>query len=138
MLTQSFQKRCVWASIALFSIVALSGNGLHFLPGMGHSGCGHVELCSSNGRENSFSDAHHHSDSHAFSTDCRATSSLNSDDDCPICHFLAQAKNLVLAIHFEGNSEFVCRYITVYSSLSFEAFRAAYHSRAPPSWQVLA
>jgi hypothetical protein len=137
MLTQSFQKRCVWASIALFSIVALSGNGLHFLPGMGHSGCGHVELFASSDCDSSISGVHHLSDLHAFPAGFRATDSINSDDDCPICHFLAQAKNLVLAIHYEGNSEFVCRYITVYSSLSFEPFQAAYHSRAPPSWQVL-
>jgi hypothetical protein len=113
-------------------VVALFGNGLHCLPGMGHSHCEHVEFFGSGGENQAFIATH-------FSLgECKDDASLNSDDDCPICHFLAQAKSLVTLPHLECNGENLCHFVTVYSPTISDSFHAAYRSRGPPCLGIFA
>ena len=138
MLTQSRKKRCIWAAIAIFSAIAVLGNGLHSLPGLGHSSCGHVDLFSTDGCGDSATDRHCHPSSHTDTAEWESLRSLHSNDDCPICHFLAQAKTLAPATILEVSYDVAFYNVIDYQSNFIEPIQAAYQSRGPPSWQLLA
>jgi hypothetical protein len=131
---QSAQKRCVWAAIAVFSAIAMAGNGLHFIPGMGHD-------CREPHRPFADCENHRLSDgSEEFSSaescgreSCPAISVSRNCDDCPVCQYFTQAQSVPLAVAFEIDFRAVKRNILTIRPLLVNRTPDAYCSRAPPS-----
>jgi hypothetical protein len=139
MLKQSTQKRIIWVVLTLFSAIAVAGNGLHSLPGLGHScrsshdfrsahDCCHISHDLTAGQEHS---ARHECDIYA-------QVKSGSEDDCAICRFFLQAKSLPLSIALESNRVAVYGPIDAYHSVLLGPIYTAYESRGPPSWLYFA
>jgi hypothetical protein len=132
MIKQSSQKRCVWIVLALFSAIAVAGNGLHFLPGLGHD-CGNSHP-SASANEVACSE---HPDCHStvrFS-DAQGKTTLGSsggEKDCAVCQYFTQAKIVLLTFDFDFQSHAVEGRVSVYRSLTIDDIPGAYCPRAPP------
>jgi hypothetical protein len=135
MIKQSAQKRCIWIVLALFSAIAVVGDGLHFLPGLGHDCRGmhpplvaqadcHGGGCAEEATNRVEEGLHKY---------LAATSTAPNDDDCPICQYCSQAQSVSLTVDFDINFCVVERRITTIRSLFVDHVAGAYSSRAPPS-----
>ena len=128
MIQQSARKRCIWIVLTLFTAIAAAGDGLHFLPGLGHhcremrlpfdaqGGC-HWSDCGEAGHFKILS----------------ATSVASSDENCPVCQFFTQSQSVPLAVAFEIESRVVEGRISIIRPLLVDRVAGAYSSRAPPS-----
>jgi hypothetical protein len=128
------QKRCIWIVLALFSAIAVAGNGLHFVPGLGHE-CGetHRLLALQGGchgsdcvKESAHLGADHRQNSPVVSV-------APESDDCPVCQFFTQAKSVPLTVAFEIDSRVAEGRISTIRPLLADRVPGVYHSRAPPS-----
>lgn len=137
MLKRSTQKRCVWIVLALFSAIAVAGDGLHFLPGLGHD-CreSHLPLVARD-------DCHRHDNASGQESELirltaghrqgiSAISPGEDGDHCPVCQYFTQAKTVPLAVAFEIDSRVVEGRIPTNRPLLEDHFAGAYSSRAPP------
>jgi hypothetical protein len=131
---QSAQKRCIWIVLALFSAIAVMGNGLHFVPGLGHE-CGetHRPLAAQGGCHSSDCAK----ESAHFAADHRNNSPVVSvalkSDTCPVCQFFTQAKSVPLTVAFEIDSRVAEGRISTIHPLLADRVPGVYNSRAPPS-----
>jgi hypothetical protein len=123
MFSPAVQKRLISWVLALFSAIAIAGDGLHFLPGLGH-GCHESHAC----HDISLISVGHHEDG-------LAVSAAENAEDCPVCHFFMQAKTVVLTVDFQIDSQLVAGRIPTIRPLLTDRVVAAYSSRAPPSCQ---
>lgn len=134
MLKQSTQKRCIWIVLALFSAIAVVGDGLHFLPGLGHDCRGtHLPLAAQSGCHGvdcADETAHLEIGYHKY---LAATSAGSCGDDCPVCQYFTQAKSVPLTVVFEIDSRVVEGRISTIRPLLADYIVGAYYSRAPPS-----
>jgi hypothetical protein len=134
MIRQSIQKRCVWAAVAVFSVIAVAGNGLHFMPGLEHD-------CREPHRQFADCENHRLSDgSEEFSSaemggreSSPAISVSRNCDDCPVCQYFTQAQSVPLAVAFEIDSRAVESNILTIRPPLVDRTPDAYCSRAPPS-----
>jgi hypothetical protein len=130
----NISKRTRWFVFALFTVLAVAGNGLHFLPGLGH-GCGKSHLPTST---NSVACSEHsacHATADPLHHDGAITISLadgGDDEDCPVCQYFTQAKTVFLTVDFDFHSHAVEGRIATYRSLPIDRVSGAYCSRAPP------
>jgi len=106
------------------------GEGLHLLPGMGHSD-GHSFECAISSQTALSHDhfCHHHS---VLTSPLEKSSATNSAVDCAICKYFAQAKPLLLAVCVELDYLVLIDRVAVLSPLLESWFEGPYHSRAPP------
>jgi hypothetical protein len=134
MLKQSARKQCIWIVLALFSAIAALGDGLHFLPGLGHD-CRethnplvtHLDCPKSDCvYENASADDNIHK---RFGT----VTVTHAGDECPLCQYFTQAQSVPLTVLFEIDSRMVERRNQAISPLLADHHAAAYSSRAPPS-----
>jgi hypothetical protein len=137
MIKQSAKQRCVWIMLALFSAIAAVGDGLHFLPGLGHD-CEEAEervavcgvLAASHNTENCAGE-HWRADRSALK-DRSAVSALPGRSDCPVCQFFMQAQSIPLTVSFEIEFHAVEGRFLPSRPLLVDHVVGAYHSRAPP------
>jgi hypothetical protein len=134
----SAKRRCVWIVLALFSAIAVVGNGLHFLPGLGHD-CeeadGPVAVCgvvaASQSTENSAAGPWR--TKRIALQDGSAISALPGRSDCPVCQFFTQAQTVPLTVSVEIDFGVVeGRWLSI-RPLLVDPVVGAYHSRAPPA-----
>jgi hypothetical protein len=101
--------------LALFSAIAATGSGLHFLPGVGHDhGCPAEPLS-------------------PVASGVGATAGDADDEHCPVCQYFTQAQTVPLLVAFEIDLPVVYWRITTIRPLLADQVAAAYNSRAPPS-----
>ena len=128
MIQQSAQKRCIGVVLALFSAIVAAGDGLHFLPGLGHD-CREMRLLLA-----ALGDCHR-SDC-AEAGHCKLLSAISvaaNSGDCPVCQFFTQAQSVPLTVAFEIESRVVEGRIPMIRPLLVDRVAGAYSSRAPPS-----
>jgi len=118
-----------WGTLLPFGVIALAGQGLHLLPGMGHR-CGdnHADQACCHAR------GHHEPLEPPANPDGQVTAlpSLADGHDCPICRFFATTKPL-LATVTEAELSQVVSPIRSLDAPARPIYRAAvYRSRAPP------
>jgi hypothetical protein len=128
MIQQSARKRCIWIVLALFSAIAVAGDGLHFLPGLGHDCRGtHRPLAA-------LGDCHRSNCSEAgHFKNLSANSVAPNSDDCPVCRFFTQSQSVPLTVVFEIDYRVVEGRVSSIRPLLVDRVAAAYSSRAPPS-----
>jgi hypothetical protein len=106
MFRQNKLKRCVWIAVAAFSVIVVAGNGLHWIPGLGHD-CQHSPF-------EAEADCRLHEGHDGFSgdpKDSRPAISVSYDrGDCPICRFFTQAQSVPLVFNVDTNSNAVERH----------------------------
>ncbi|MCC6125648.1 MAG: hypothetical protein IT426_11845 [Pirellulales bacterium] len=134
MLKQPSNKRCVWIVFTLFSAIAATGNGLHFLPGLGHD-CRETHLPPAAHGESRGVDC---TGTHAFNqtSGCEgrpAVAIAANHDECPVCQYFTKAKTVPQTVAFEIESRVVEGRIPSIRSLLLARPLGAYFSRAPPS-----
>jgi hypothetical protein len=118
----------------VFSAIAVAGNALHFMPGMGHD-------CQQSHRPHTSCETLQHSvGSEEFSSavtcgrESRPAISVSRNcDDCPVCQYFTQAQSVPLAVAFEIDSRAVESNILTIRPLLVDRTPDAYCSRAPPS-----
>jgi hypothetical protein len=149
-----------WAALAVFGAIALAGQGLHLIPGMGHgcgdSSCGDSQcgdrLCSldvqaaleAEGLQPAAPQAHHGcccGHHHAAEQPAPPTNhdgeltalpSLANGLDCPICRFFATTKPLLAAVAEAELSQAVSPVRSLDAPARPINRAAVYRSRAPP------
>jgi hypothetical protein len=107
------------------------GEGLHFLPGMGHP-CDHSIACEVlspiagdfNGHSGGNFPAITHSD--------RNPHAINNIDDCAVCKFFSLVKTCISLDSDVSDHIIVAERLAIYSSLLESRFIGSYQSRAPP------
>jgi hypothetical protein len=101
--------------LTLFSAIAVTGSGLHYLPGVGHDhDCLAKPLLPTGSGASSL-----------------ATTA--GDEHCPICQYFTQAQTVPLLIAFEIDFPVVDGRISPVHSFLSDHATTAYSSRAPPS-----
>jgi hypothetical protein len=123
----------VYAFITQFAFIAIIGEGLHFLPGMGHS-----DECSCCSHSDTNHDCSATSHALVISQEVQNSHDLHKAADCPICQYFAQVKPLILAFNVETDYLVVIERIEVASSFLLSRCETAYQSRAPPSCPSMA
>jgi hypothetical protein len=134
MINRSAHKRCAWMVLVLFSAIAVTGNGLHFLPGVGHECRGNHRSLETSAesqrptRANEFvrSAAEHDRNFSAISGD-------EDSDHCPVCQYFTQAQTVPLSVAFVIDSDVAEGRILTIRPLLANGVAGAYSSRAPPS-----
>jgi len=119
----------IWVFTAFFAFIVTMGEGLHFLPGMGHSLEHSHDLLFHSTIADIDGCNHHtsvikHSDKNQDGT--------NNADDCVVCKFITHAKNCLLTVYFVVDYTTITWQLAVYSPLLESRFVGTYHSRAPP------
>jgi hypothetical protein len=122
----------VCAFTALFGFISIMGNGLHLLPGMGHS-CEDADHClisslissHHNGCAGSHSPAIIHTDQHP--------KGIHNSADCAVCMFLSLAKSYLSTEYTACDCLPIVERLAVCSPLLESRFVCSYHTRAPPS-----
>jgi hypothetical protein len=120
-----------WALAGLYGAIAVLGEGLHGLPGLGH-GC--------SGEHHGGETCHIHSmAAGGFSSDRAGAYAAEGEhhlacaQDCPICHYFAQAKCFLEMDGLTGESLPVCTHHAI-TPLCFSLHTlSAYQSRGPPA-----
>ncbi|MBN2579917.1 MAG: hypothetical protein JXB10_13090 [Pirellulales bacterium] len=119
-----------WGFLALFSIITVTGEALHFLPGMGHSctarhhgeGCCHVHAATAAGL---------HADQPAW---CAADRDEQvSCESCPLCQYFSQAKNLQIVGDCGCEPRLLYTQCLALPPIFFWESPSAYQSRGPPA-----
>jgi hypothetical protein len=126
------QKRPIggWGILALFSIIAVMGEALHVLPGMGHS-CRMLP----HGR----GECHVHCAAVAgFPADLPALCAADHEEqisceNCPICQYFSQAKSLLVLSDCAYESLPIYAQFTALPLIFFQGSLSAYQSRGPPA-----
>lgn len=133
MRSYSFNRRyhLSYAILVAFAVVSFGGQGLHLIPGLGHS-CSHFAGCSHCCADPS-SDVDCSHDDCLFHAGSAPGDHCDSDENaCPICHFFALAKN-ISAISLEIGKTAVLPANTIWvDSFLTDNVPSFYHSRAPP------
>jgi hypothetical protein len=121
----------VCAFTTLFAFIAIMGEGLHLLPGMGHSCACHLdcEVSSPSAADLDGCCDHHspvvtHADTNSFE--------IKDAADCPVCLFLSLAKSYLAMEYTTCDCLPVVRRLAVFSPLQEGLFICSYHTRAPP------
>ena len=134
MIKQSVQKRCIWIVLTLFSAIAVAGDGLHFVPGMGHD-CRETQLplaaqgvCHRSDCANGYAHLVAGKQNNLLSV----VSVAPNSDNCPVCQFFTQAQSAPLTVAFEIDTRVVEGRISTIRPLLIDQVIGAYHSRAPP------
>ena len=115
----------------LFAFIAIMGEGLHLLPGMGHScGC-HLDCVvyspSVDGHDGScvrHSPTVTHSDQNS--------GEIKDTANCPVCIFLSMAKSYLATEYAACDCLPIIERLAVCSPLLESRFICSYHTRAPP------
>jgi hypothetical protein len=120
----------IYALTASFASIAMMGEGLHLLPGLGHSCCDSDE-CSAD-----FSSASHldgcNIHSVVLSSRHDNANHANNAADCPVCKFFSHTKPCFLPAFIADNYIAVSGRLDVSYRLLESRFACVYHSRAPP------
>jgi hypothetical protein len=121
----------ICAFTTFFAFIAMMGEGLHILPGMGHS-CDHRRDCivySSSAADFDGCCGHH---SPAVTHEDQNPNGINNADDCAVCKFFALAKSCLLADHVAYDHIIIAERLVVCSPFFQSRFVGSYLSRAPP------
>jgi hypothetical protein len=115
-----------------FALIAMLGEGLHFLPGLGHYDHALCDGCMPSHSSSS------HDCTNAEHSESGSNSILNSHGshnaaDCPVCQYFAQAKPLVVTLNTVADSLVVVERLEIDATVLQSRSQLAYHSRAPPS-----
>lgn len=124
---RKYRAAFTWAVAIFFGAIALLGEGLHLLPGMGHD-----EVAAQAGSdEGSRSDCAAKSvPGDGFVAGCGTS---NHDGDCPICQFYAQAKQVSAAVQGCGLHLVALAPPAAVAARPELPLTLVYLSRAPPS-----
>lgn len=120
----------VCAFTLFFAFIAMMGEGLHAIPGVGHS-CQQSIKCIS---------LHTTTADNDCCTQCFPSftfsdhsSDVESDaDDCAVCKFFSLSKPCLFTNHLESDSIQLSEQLPVYCLVFKSRFIDTYHSRAPP------
>jgi hypothetical protein len=127
--SKHYRSLVTWGVLALFTATMVGGEGLHCLPGLGHSCCSHdedhAEYCSNVGYEVSVLAGH-------LSIHSADAEQHVSHTTCAICSFFAQAHCLPVVLA-DGNVPLkLAEMVFAVSGLKSGHFVQVYHCRAPP------
>jgi hypothetical protein len=121
----------VCAFTTLFAFVAILGEGLHLLPGMGHSCACHPDCMVSSPSAADLDGCcdHHspvvtHSDPDSFE--------IKDAADCPVCLFLSLAKSYLATDYAPCDCLPIVERLAACTPLLVSRFVCSYHTRAPP------
>ncbi|MGA2060098.1 MAG: hypothetical protein ABSG67_06425 [Thermoguttaceae bacterium] len=121
----------VCAFTALFAFIAIMGEGLHFLPGMGHSCACHFDCIVSSPSATDLDgccDRHFPAVTHSDTNSCK----IKDAADCPVCMFLSLAKSCLSTQYAACDCLPIVERLAVCSPLLESRFVYSYHTRAPP------
>ena len=121
----------VCAFTTLFAFIAIMGEGLHLLPGMGHSCACHLDCMVSSPLAADLDgccDRHSSAVTHAESN----SSEIKDAADCPVCMFLSLAKSYLSTQYAACDCLPIVERLAVCSPLLVSRFVCSYHTRAPP------
>jgi hypothetical protein len=107
------------------------GEGLHLLPGMGHSCACHLDCMVSSPSAADLDgccDRHYPAVTHAE----QDPGAINNVADCPVCMFLSLAKSHLSTHYAACDCLPIVERPVVYSPLLESRFVCSYHTRAPP------
>jgi hypothetical protein len=123
------RKSLVWIFTVLFAFLATMGEGLHFLPGMGHSCCD-CYVCSheSQAADHECCQWHHVA---LIRTGVQATD-VHNPSDCPICKYFSQIKPYFAPACVTVEHSPVAQRFTVLVSLLEGRTVSPYQPRGPP------
>ena len=121
----------VCAFTTLFAFIAIMGEGLHLLPGMGHS-CGHHLDCMVSSPSSADLDGCcvHHSQTVTHSDP--TSSEIKDAADCPVCMFLSLVKSYLSTQYAATACLPIVERLAVCTPLLESRFVCSYHTRAPP------
>ncbi len=138
-------RRIAWILVAIYAPMALCGEGLHLLPGLGHSCCEpcvttcHLYHGEYHGTISRTSDGHSAQRRTERSTGLRCflnRSHSHADSifahDCPICRFFAEAKTVATTAASEVSAELSSPAAVHPAPTTFSAPRRSYDPRGPP------
>jgi hypothetical protein len=121
----------VCAFTTIFAFIAIMGEGLHLLPGMGHSCTCHIDcMVSAPSAAELDGCCEHH-----FSTVTHLeqnSGAINNAADCPVCIFLSLAKSYLSTEYAACDCLPIVERLAVCSPLLEGRFVCSYHTRAPP------
>jgi hypothetical protein len=131
MLMKILRNGIVYAFTILFASIAMMGEGLHTLPGVGHS-CGQSSDCVRSVPTEC--DGHDcHSDRYpAFTHSVHSSDGTNSATDCAVCKYISLAKTCRLAAHLVGDCFHLSELLPIYCCIVECQMVGSYQSRAPP------
>jgi hypothetical protein len=118
------QKFFVWGLTAHFALLALVGEGLHFLPGWGHS-CGHSS------HEYSWDGGEKGPPSFGISS-LKHSDGVHNAADCAICKYFSLAKPCLFSACLECAPFTQIEFLAVFSSRIESRAVGTYQSRGPP------
>jgi hypothetical protein len=121
----------VCAFTTLFAFIAIMGEGLHLLPGMGHSCACHLD-CMVSSPSATHVDGCCDRPSPAVSHSDPNSSEIRDSADCPVCLFLSLAKSYLSTEYAACDCLPVVERKAVTSPLLESRFVCSYHTRAPP------
>ncbi len=116
---------------ACFAFIAMMGEGLHFLPGMGHSCC-HTLDCLDYCHFCAEPDGPSLPCSQTVSHSGHNTGAVGNAAVCPVCMFLSLAKMCLPAESAASECAPIVHRLAVCSPLLQSRFFGSYLSRAPP------
>jgi hypothetical protein len=120
---------CVFTT--LFAMIAIMGEGLHFVPGLGHS-CGQSHDSDHfSSKDRNVDDCCRHHSAVAMYSDLDLDKSVDAAD-CAICKYFSLAKPCLLASFTTFDYLTITECLPDYSSILESRFIGSYHSRAPP------
>jgi hypothetical protein len=120
----------VWTFTALFAFLAMFGEGLHFVPGLGHSYDCSVNCCLASRTDPQEEHPLAHPAAPVLSEG--NAKDINNAADCAICKYFSHAKPLLAPDFFWGDYPLVAEKTAVCPLIFQSRFVCAYHSRAPP------
>ncbi len=130
---RNHRSRLTFAVLAVFSAVSVGGEGLHLIPGLGHS-CSHLSVCSCFSAKHSECAPHVCHDCQSCIGEADCTHCDMDEDACPICNFFALAKS-VPAVAAEVRESMVFPASGIWAdSLAMDDVPSFYRSRAPPAY----
>ena len=121
----------VCAFTTLFAFIAIMGEGLHLLPGMGHSCACHLDYVVSSPSAAALDgccDRHSPAVTHAEQN----PGAMNDAAGCPVCMFLSLAKSYLSTEYAACDCLPIVERLAVCSPLLESRFVCSYHTRAPP------
>ena len=121
----------VYAFSIIFAFIAMMGEGLHTLPGMGHS-CGQSSECAVLLPPDCDSGGCHGHHSTAFRYSDHASDGKNNAADCSVCNYFSLAKPCLLTAPVVGDCFCISELLPVYFFKVESRIIGSYQSRAPP------
>ncbi len=90
-MSRSVRSLSAWFLLSLFTVLSVSGESWHLLPGLNHCECAEGASSCDFGRSLGCSDSQHDA------SPAWRVSAKNADSDCPLCKFFTQSQSDVVA-----------------------------------------